>query len=528
MLTATTQCGRRCFVPRWRGKRRRQISVRIPLRSTDPCIAALLHGAGNGTVSNGSPNPLRQLQLPTSCAHVFWQDEVSFRVFSPVGKEMPSDDVADLLDAAVSSPSSGPILRSLARAAHHASGLKPVIDHIEGLQPLAFDHATRRLVAALLLREEHPRSVLAWVPEELAEDWILRTRALLTLDQRNEAVMAYRRAVAIDAGARTEDLDRELTLRDQQTSTAQILNFERPRPIEVPGWNFPAARERVRFADVAGLEEVKIQIVRKIIRPFREKGLFDRFRRKAGGGVLLYGPPGCGKTLLARATAGECAARFFSVAIPDILDMYIGESEKRLANVFAEARSSRPTVLFFDEIEAIGARRRFSESDSKASLVSTFLNEMDGVGANNEGILVLGATNVPWAVDPAFRRHGRFDRTVFVAPPDQVARLAILELSLRERPVANDIDLGSIVQRTAGFSGADLVNLVETAADLAIEASVSEGDLCPISSRELAKALREVKPSTSEWLTTARNYAKFSNESGLYNEVVEFLNRHAR
>jgi transitional endoplasmic reticulum ATPase len=218
----------------------------------------------------------------------------------------------------------------------------------------------------------------------------------------------------------------------------------------------------------------------------------------------------------------------FSVAIPDILDMYIGESEKRLANVFAEARSSRPTVLFFDEIEAIGARRRFSESDSKASLVSTFLNEMDGVGANNEGILVLGATNVPWAVDPAFRRPGRFDRTVFVAPPDQVARRAILELSLRDRPVANDIDLGSIVQRTAGFSGADLANLVETAADLAIEASVSEGDLCPISSRELAKALREVKPSTSEWLTTARNYAKFSNESGLYNEVVEFLNRHAR
>ena len=155
-----------------------------------------------------------------------------------------------------------------------------------------------------------------------------------------------------------------------------------------------AARERVRFADVAGLEEVKTQIVRKIIRPFREKRLFDRFRKKAGGGVLLYGQHGCGKTLLARATAGECAARFFSVAIPDILDMYIGESEKRLANVFAEARSSRPAVLFFDEIEAIGARRRFSESDSKASLVSTFLNEMDGVGANNEGILVLGATNL--------------------------------------------------------------------------------------------------------------------------------------
>src|SRR5262249_46626480 len=159
-------------------------------------------------------------------------------------------------------------------------------------QPLAFDHATRRLVAALLLREERPRSVLTWVPEELAEDWILRTRALLRLNRRDEAVMAYRRATAINTEARTEDLDRELTLRDQQTPTVQILAFERPRPVEVPGQTFPEAREQVRFADVAGLEEVKTQIARKIIRPFREKGLFDRFRRKAGGGVLLYGPPG--------------------------------------------------------------------------------------------------------------------------------------------------------------------------------------------------------------------------------------------
>ena len=132
----------------------------------------------------------------------------------------------------------------------------------------------------------------------------------------------------------------------------------------------------------------------------------------------MFGPPGCGKTMLARATAGEAHAHFVAVAITDVLDKYIGELERKLAQAFAQARARKPAVLFFDELEALASRRR-SSGEVGASLVSAFLSEMDGFSASSEGVLVLAASNTPWAVDPAFRRPGRFDRVLFVPPPDR-------------------------------------------------------------------------------------------------------------
>jgi SpoVK/Ycf46/Vps4 family AAA+-type ATPase len=290
----------------------------------------------------------------------------------------------------------------------------------------------------------------------------------------------------------------------------------------------PPALPPLRFDDVGGLDEVKAQVRRKIIAPLEKPGLFEKFRRKSGGGVLMYGPPGCGKTLLARATAGEAGATFTAVQITDILDMYIGESERRLAEAFAEARERRPSVLFFDELEALAARRHYGAQDHKASMVSTFLNEFDGANASNEGVLVLAATNVPWAIDSAFRRPGRFDRVLFVPPPDRPARLAILKGLLRDRPVAPGLKLESLAEGTTGYSGADLRNLVETAVDLAIEES-SAGDLIqPVSRRHLDAARAEVRPTTAEWLSTARNYVRYGNEGGIYDDVARFLDQHAQ
>lgn len=287
------------------------------------------------------------------------------------------------------------------------------------------------------------------------------------------------------------------------------------------------SRSTLTFSDVGGLEQIKLQIRRKIIAPFEKPGLFQAFRKRSGGGVLMFGPPGCGKTMLARATAGEAKAHFIPVAITDILDKYVGESERKLATAFAQARARKPAILFFDELEALASRRRTS-GEVGASLVSTFLSEMDGFSGDADGVLVIGATNTPWAVDSAFRRPGRFDRVLFVPPPDQPARLAILNLLLTDRPLAQGLDLQRFAAATAGFSGADLSNLVETAVELAIEDSSSSDALTPVSRRHLDAALQEVRPTTGEWLATARNYAKYANEGGMYDDVLAFLQAHAK
>ena len=240
----------------------------------------------------------------------------------------------------------------------------------------------------------------------------------------------------------------------------------------------------------------------------------------------MYGPPGCGKTLLARATAGECGARFHNIAITDVLDMYIGESERKLHELFELARRTAPAVMFFDEIEALGGKRSGSREATSAKLVSQFLSELDGFAQNNGGVLILGATNVPWAVDSAFRRPGRFDRVLFVPPPDEAARREILSLELRDRPGGEAIDVAALARRTSGFSGADLRHLVETAVDEAIEQSISDGREHPIGEAHLRAALASTRPTTLEWLTSARNHARYANEGGQYDDVLEFLRRH--
>ena len=232
--------------------------------------------------------------------------------------------------------------------------------------------------------------------------------------------------------------------------------------------------------------------------------------------------------MLARATAGECGATFLNVALEDVLDMYIGESERKLHALFERARQTVPSVLFFDEIEALGGKRQYTRESTSSKLVSQFLSEMDGFAKNNSGVLILGATNVPWAVDPAFRRPGRFDRVLFVPPPDRPARAAILKLLLEGRPVEGKIDVDALADKTSGFSGADLENVVETAADSAIERSLAEKTEVPITHPLLVDAVKECKPTTIEWLTSARNYARYANEGGQYDEVLQFLRDHGQ
>lgn len=289
----------------------------------------------------------------------------------------------------------------------------------------------------------------------------------------------------------------------------------------------PALAERptVTFADVGGLEEIKERVRMAIIYPFQKPELFAAYGRRAGGGLLLYGPPGCGKTFMARATAGELNARFISVGISDILDMWQGRSEQKLHALFETARRTRPTVLFFDELEGIGGNRLDMRAHHQRTLVNQFLAELDGAEGDNEGILVIGATNSPWHVDQALRRPGRFDHIVFVAPPDEPARREILRLQLQGRPAAEDVDVAKLARETDGFSGADLRALVDAASEQALREALRSGAIMPLSTGMFQRSLRGVKPSTTEWLMTAKNYAIYSNEGGLYDEVAEYLRK---
>lgn len=392
----------------------------------------------------------------------------------------------------------------------------------------------RTIFARACLETGHAVEALEWAEGTSPLLAMCRAQALAQLERLQEGREAYQQAIAANSAledqalwARLSGRVREIARRGANGPRLTVISNDDTRQYEVERALQPET-ERITFADIGGLDDIKEQIRRKIILPFQKPGLFQRFRKKAGGGILLYGPPGCGKTLLARATAGECDAKFHNVAIADVLDMYIGESERKLQAIFDKARQTTPCVLFFDEIEALGGKRQYSREATSAKVVSQFLAEMDGFAQNNAGVLVLGATNVPWAVDSAFRRPGRFDRVQFVPPPDRVARKSILQLLLQDRPAAAGIDIDYLAQNTPGFSGADLRNLVETAVELAIERSIDKGEEMPITQDDLRKALKDAKPTTLEWLTTARNYARYANEAGQYDDVLAFLDKNAK
>lgn len=278
---------------------------------------------------------------------------------------------------------------------------------------------------------------------------------------------------------------------------------------------------RVTFADVAGMHEVKQRLDRALLGPMRHPELAQMYGKSLRGGLLMYGPPGCGKTFMARAVAGELGANFLAVGLADVLDMYIGQSERNLHAVFREARRRTPCVLFLDEVDAIG-RKRSQMRSSLSNVVNQLLAELDGATESNDGVFVLTATNSPWDVDPALRRPGRLDRTVLVLPPDLEARRALLEQHLGRRP-AQGVDCAALAAQTEGYSGADLAHLVDSAAELALEDSIRLGQPRPIGPQDLKKVLREVKPSTGPWFDTARNVAQFANDDGTYDELLTYM-----
>lgn len=343
---------------------------------------------------------------------------------------------------------------------------------------------------------------------------ILYAKSSLKENNTENAKTAYGRILKLDPLFKDEELDNELRVSSHQ--------FAEPLFNESVASGHFIENTGVNFNDVGGMQQVKKEIDLKIIKPLKHPDLYKAYGKKAGGGILLYGPPGCGKTMIAKATAGEVNARFINVSLTDILDMWIGNSEKNLHNIFEEARDNTPCVIFIDEIDALGASRNDMKQSAGRHLINQFLQELDGMGNNNDGVLILGATNTPWNLDPAFRRPGRFDRIIFVPPPDQEARAAILRIKLKNRPTDN-IDIDGLSKTLSEFSGADIEAIIDMAVEEKLEESFKDGKLQPIKTKDLSNAIKKHRPSTKEWFSTAKNFALYANDSGLYDDILHYM-----
>ncbi len=351
---------------------------------------------------------------------------------------------------------------------------------------------------------------------------LLHARLLLRTGDVRHAVAQYKSAIEADASLEDKELAERLGI--GATDDEDEVQEGKLRASWTPSGEGVAEIERptIGFADVGGMEALKEEIRLKIIYPLQHPELYQAYGKAIGGGILLYGPPGCGKTHLARATAGEINAGFMAIGINEVLDMWIGNSERNLHGIFDSARRNRPCVLFFDEVDALGAKRTDMVHGAGRHVINQFLNELDGVKYSNDGVLILAATNSPWHLDPAFRRPGRFDRILFVPPPDHAARESVLRILCRGKPVS-EIDYAHVAKKTDGYSGADLKGMLDFAVEQKLRAAIKTGVPQPLSTGDLTGALGQVKPSTKEWFATAKNHAIYANENGVYDDILKYL-----
>lgn len=307
---------------------------------------------------------------------------------------------------------------------------------------------------------------------------------------------------------------------------ARIPTAATPSTKDAPVWD--VERPGVTLDDVAGLSEVKAHLESAFLAPMRNPEMARMFGKAPRGSLLMYGPPGCGKTFIARAVAGELGAGFVHATLADIMGQYFGESEKAIHSLFEAARAARPCVIFIDEFDAIGGRRTSGSSASSQALrmvTSQLLEELDGVDAANDGIYVLAATNRPWDIDPALRRPGRLDRTVLILPPDPPAREAIIRHALRDKPAAA-IDTGELVARAQEFSGADIAYIVDTAVEQAFMDSLREGVPRMVTTYDLESAATRVVPSTRSWFEQIKPVLEYGIDDGTFAQLRSYLKKH--
>ncbi|MCG3108398.1 VCP-like ATPase [Metallosphaera sp. J1] len=289
--------------------------------------------------------------------------------------------------------------------------------------------------------------------------------------------------------------------------TTNFTTSDRASQVQMKSKKKEEEERKASWDDIGGYEDVKKEIREYIEFPLKNKDIAKTYGLRPPKGVLLFGPPGCGKTLMMRALAGEAKLNFIYVNVSDIMSKWYGESEARLKELFANARKNSPCILFFDEIDTIGVRRETHSGDSVTPrLLSLMLSEIDGLHSD-DGVIIVGSTNVPQTLDKALLRAGRFDKLIFIGPPNKQARLEILKVHCAGKPLAPDVDLAKIAEMTERYSGADLANICQEAArKVAVEALESKTER-KITMQDFTEIIQRYKPSIT--LQMLEEFEKF-------------------
>lgn len=434
---------------------------------------------------------------------------------------MSNEIIQNLLEALAVSPENVPLRLQVAGMLMAEKKYEEAIVQYQDVLQRSYGNAKAQagLAAGYYFQQKYSAAIIVY--EQMQNnmalgDQVLYIKCLIKENSLELAMSNYQQVLALHPGFADEEIDLQLRLPSGNEISDDDFDFGESDD------EYLMEKPSLRFSDVGGMEKVKEEISMKIIQPLKNPELYKAFGKKSGGGILLYGPPGCGKTFIAKATAGEIDAKFITIGLHDILEMWVGNSEKNLHEIFELARRNKPCVLFFDEVDAMGASRSDLKQSAMRHVINQFLAELDGVSSNNEGVLILAATNAPWSVDAAFRRPGRFDRIIFVAPPDETARINMIQSLLKSKPVG-EVDVKKIASVTDGYSGADLNAVIDIAVEEKLRESMRKGSIQVLTTKDLQAAVKQHRPTTSEWFASARNYALYSNESGLYDDILKYL-----